>query len=416
MRSATRFPLSLSMRHAAFLLFAYAAAPAFAQPAPQVLIHTAAANDLQTVLFVEGKNFAANTVVYLGGAPLGGVAVNSTGTALTATITGTLPGSYQLHISNGPATPQNARFEVTLGHAGAPGEPGPQGEPGQQGERGPQGEPGPQGQPGLPGSDQSAAIAAMDARMTGLSARIAALEALLAGVSRSGNDIIIEGANLHVRSGSGATDGPVNGLGNLIVGYNEPRGDGADRSGSHNLVVGSQHNYSAYGGLVAGFHNAVSGAFASVTGGQNNIAAGARAAVGGGAGAVINEDNAWGTRGIFEGGTFTHITAPGITLKANAMTLTTATTLNLDAAGAMNLNAATAMNLQTGTILNLHATTAVDVLAGTTAKVRAPGIEVVADGTTVVKSGGNVDIRAGGTANLFADGPTNIRGSVVNIN
>jgi hypothetical protein len=397
-----RFSISLTLGDAiAFLLFACAAAPAFAQPPSQLLIHAAAANATQTVLFVEGKNFTSNTAVYLGGVPLGGVTVDPTGTALTATIPdGTQPGSYQLHISNGPATPQNARFEVALGHAGAPGEPGPQGEPGPPGEPGPTGPQGEQGPQGPPGSDHSAAIAAMDAKITGLTARVAALEALLAGVSRSENDIIIEGANLHVRSGSGATDGPVNGLGNLIVGYNEPRGDGADRSGSHNLVVGSQHNYSAYGGLVAGFHNAVSGAFASVTGGQNNIAAGAGATAGGGNGAIINEANAWGTKDFFDGSAFTVITGPDITLKANAMTLMTATTLNLDAGSAMNL----------------HATATVDLLAGTTAKVRAAGVEVVADGTTVVKSGANVDIRAGGTANLFADGPTNIRGSIVNIN
>jgi hypothetical protein len=388
-----RFPISLTLRTAiAFLLCACAASPVFAQPPSQVVIHAAAANPTHTTLFVEGKNFASNTAVYLGGVPLGGVTVNAAGTVLTATITGTLPGSYQLHISNGPATPQNARFEVTLGHAGAPGEPGPQGEPGKQGERGPQGEPGPPGPPGPPGSDQSAAIAAMDAKITGLTARVAALEALLDGVSRSENDIIIEGANLHVRSGSGATDGPVNGLGNLIVGYNEPRGDDADRSGSHNLVVGSQHNYSSYGGLVAGFHNAVAGAFASVTGGQNNIAKGARAAVSGGAGATIDEDNAWGTRGLFESSTVTHITAPDITLKATAMTLTTATTLNL------------------------HAATAVDVLAGTTAKVRAQGVEVMGAGTTIIKSGLNVEILAGSNASLRANGTVDIRGTLVNIN
>jgi hypothetical protein len=388
-----RFPISLTLRTAiAFLLCACAASPVFAQPPSQVVINAAAANPTHTTLFVEGKNFASNTAVYLGGVPLGGVTVNAAGTVLTATITGTLPGSYQLHISNGPATPQNARFEVTLGHAGAPGEPGPQGEPGKQGERGPQGEPGPPGPPGPPGSDQSAAIAAMDAKITGLTARVAALEALLDGVSRSENDIIIEGANLHVRSGSGATDGPVNGLGNLIVGYNEPRGDDADRSGSHNLVVGSQHNYSSYGGLVAGFHNAVAGAFASVTGGQNNIAKGARAAVSGGAGATIDEDNAWGTRGLFESSTVTHITAPDITLKATAMTLTTATTLNL------------------------HAATAVDVLAGTTAKVRAQGVEVMGAGTTIIKSGLNVEILAGSNASLRANGTVDIRGTLVNIN
>ena len=35
--------------------------------------------------------------------------------------------------------------------------------------------------------------------------------------------IRITGANLQIVSGSGATDGPINGKGNLIIGYNEGR-------------------------------------------------------------------------------------------------------------------------------------------------------------------------------------------------
>jgi hypothetical protein len=40
---------------------------------------------------------------------------------------------------------------------------------------------------------------------------------------REGNGVIFEGCNVHVRSGAGATE-TVNGLGNLIVGYNEVPG------------------------------------------------------------------------------------------------------------------------------------------------------------------------------------------------
>src|SRR3569833_214159 len=48
-------------------------------------------------------------------------------------------------------------------------------------------------------------------------------------------EIMFHDANVHVVSGSGETNGTVNGLGNLIVGYNEhgnPNGD--TRIGSHN--------------------------------------------------------------------------------------------------------------------------------------------------------------------------------------
>ena len=98
-----------------------------------------------------------------------------------------------------------------------------------------------------------------------------------------GDDFVFTGVNVHVRSGSGATDGSVNGLGNLIVGYDELRGSGLDdKTGSHNLVVGPTHNYSSYGGLVAGCRNAVSGIYASVSGGSNNAASNECASVSGG--------------------------------------------------------------------------------------------------------------------------------------
>ncbi len=115
-----------------------------------------------------------------------------------------------------------------------------------------------------------------------LEARIAALEALFAGVTRAGDDITISGANVHIVSGSGTTDGAVNGLGNLIVGYNELRGSSDDRTGSHNIVVGKEQNYSSYGGLVAGLFNTISGPYASVSGGYYNEATGDSSSVSGG--------------------------------------------------------------------------------------------------------------------------------------
>lgn len=141
---------------------------------------------------------------------------------------------------------------------------------------------------------------------------------------------IFSGCNVHVRAKNLATDAPANGRGNLIVGYNEGRcvtkapirrkghenglqfpkacltdaecGDGAvcdvsGRGGSHNLVVGHQHRYPSFGGVLGGRMNesagrqatAVAGArneaqadFASVTGGSRNAAANFAASVSGG--------------------------------------------------------------------------------------------------------------------------------------
>src|SRR6266540_3040754 len=92
------------------------------------------------------------------------------------------------------------------------------------------------------------------------------------------------GTNVSVLNGLGATH-TTNGLGNLIVGYNEPRlfeNEGSIRTGSHNVVGGTRNNYSSYGGLVVGDHNNVSGTFSSVIGGWGNTASGDGSSVTGG--------------------------------------------------------------------------------------------------------------------------------------
>jgi len=107
-------------------------------------------------------------------------------------------------------------------------------------------------------------------------------ELLLPNFWRDGDDIYIEGANLHVINGSGSTDGTTNGLGNIIIGYNEERDSGDDRTGSHMLVVGALNNYSSYGGIVVGWTNTTSGPYSSVSGGAENTASEDHASVSGG--------------------------------------------------------------------------------------------------------------------------------------
>jgi trimeric autotransporter adhesin len=144
-----------------------------------------------------------------------------------------------------------------------------------------------------------AVIAQEDAReqgQQGLAQRVAALEELLQHFSREQNEIFITGANLHLVNSLGRTDcgseeEPIpdcpNGLGNLIVGYNESREPDFPpdiRTGSHNVVVGRQHNFSRFGGLVVGTLNTISGDFATVSGGDSNTASGPQSVVSGGAG------------------------------------------------------------------------------------------------------------------------------------
>jgi len=141
---------------------------------------------------------------------------------------------------------------------------------------------------------------AADTQPGAMADRMATLEKKLSAVAfdDAANEVVIAGANLRIVNNLGAT-ALTNGLGNLIVGYNEARlpGDGPDmRTGSHNVVVGERHNFTSYGGLVVGNFNEISGAGsavigqantasgtgAAVTGGQNNTASGHAAAVSGG--------------------------------------------------------------------------------------------------------------------------------------
>jgi hypothetical protein len=123
-----------------------------------------------------------------------------------------------------------------------------------------------------------------------LEARVIALEALLADITREngGKTLRISGVNVQIVSGSGTTDdnGTLTGLGNLIIGYNADTGaggaDAGSRTGSHNLIVGDGHRYTKFGGLIAGFNNTISAAYAVVSGGQNSTASGNRSSVSGG--------------------------------------------------------------------------------------------------------------------------------------
>merc|ERR1711957_773355 len=129
-----------------------------------------------------------------------------------------------------------------------------------------------------------------------------------------GGNIYFTGCNVHIRSGKGSTDATTNGKGNLIIGYNEPRDslmevpksaegpkkvdvmevpesaegleaelDVSDsRGGSHNLIIGDEHEYTTYGGIVTGRRNGISSKYSAVVGGLDNAASGEYSTVTGG--------------------------------------------------------------------------------------------------------------------------------------
>jgi len=134
-------------------------------------------------------------------------------------------------------------------------------------------------------------------RVADLEAKVAALEAKLQYMSvqtgtingLKGPHVIFQNANVHIRSGSGSTsDGcdfdpncVLSGLGNLIVGYNENTAAHL-RTGSHNLIVGWDHEFTSYAGYVCGQLNRITAPFSAVSGGVGNQATSNSSVVSGG--------------------------------------------------------------------------------------------------------------------------------------
>ena len=165
-------------------------------------------------------------------------------------------------------------------------------------------------------------LAAMGAPIKGLQSQLAdiqasnvmALEPYLSVTTSGVPRAFFSGINLQLVNGTGYSD-TVNGKGNLIIGYDEVRGDATYRcsngaysdqptcvanggtwavshkSGSHYLVVGRENNYSQYGGLVVGYKDSSTGGYASVMG-FNNTASGGAATVSGGYGSTASGGSA----------------------------------------------------------------------------------------------------------------------------
>ena len=115
----------------------------------------------------------------------------------------------------------------------------------------------------------------------------------------AGPNILITGANLHLRSGSGSTM-TKNGLGNLVIGYNAAPELGGDpefvppfdpdtyRTGSHNLILGDYNRYWAYAGIVGGTQNTVGSNSAVISGSKNSADYGSAVLSG-----IANFVNSW---------------------------------------------------------------------------------------------------------------------------
>jgi len=145
---------------------------------------------------------------------------------------------------------------------------------------------------GMPLQFAAARPADLQSQVKELTNRVRDLEAKLACMTKDGDEVVFEKCNIHIRSGSGQTDGEVNSLGNVIIGYNEAPSEHIKRTGSHNLVLGPDHAYTSFGGLVAGRENTISAPYASVSGGRLNTASGTAASVSGGSVNTASQDYA----------------------------------------------------------------------------------------------------------------------------
>jgi len=177
------------------------------------------------------------------------------------------------------------------------------------------------------------AVEAAERRNVELQNRIRNLEAALSNVRALNSVLSIEGVNgvrtvrltgvnLQVVNGLARTE-TINGAGNIIIGYDEPNSfttkpicsqaralNGAlitdeagclaaggvfstqHKSGSHNLVLGTQNGYSSFGGIVGGRFNYINEIFASVLGGVDNRASGRFSAIVSGQGHLTQESGA----------------------------------------------------------------------------------------------------------------------------
>jgi hypothetical protein len=297
----------------------------------------------------------------------------------------------------------------------------------------------------------SAGINDNDERLAALEAKVAAWEPILEHLSLvelddgRGNKlrtVRFSGVNVQIVNGLGFTNGnaetqmlleidgnpvPViaNGLGNLIIGYQEHRApffaDGREvslppdeRTGSHNLVIGNWQNYTSVGGLVAGFGNAVAGIYAAVSGGAFGQASGLVSAVAGG-----SANHASGTASVVSGGNGNE--ARGISAGVSGGSGNLASGKHASVSGGGDNEAQGTASSVSGGESNIAEESRASIAGGASnratgdAAAVSGGFENIASGTNASVAGGRGNqasgfaATVGGGQNRLADGPLDWR-------
>lgn len=226
-----------------------------------------------------------------------------------------------------------------------------------------------------------AEIDELNGQNTQTSGRLDQVELLLTCVDydSSSQNIIVENCNLIVRDGSGSTASST-GLGNLIVGYNSDGRLDKDRTGSHNLVIGDEHQYSSYGGFVAGIENSLHAPYASISGGK---------------GIVLNAEEAWAAGDIASMGS-------KVTIETDEFVLTSNGDIDIVSNKNLLLNGNYDALLE-GTIVNISGASSVNVSGGA-------GVNVTSNAVTDIQ-GSLIQLNGSGMpAARFGD---SVSGSVI---
>ena len=239
-----------------------------------------------------------------------------------------------------------------------------------------------------------AALESLSENSSQFDERLEQLEQLLSCVifDSANQSFIVENCNLIVRNGVGDTQSQ-NGSGNIIIGYNEDAFGNKDRGGSHNLVIGAEHQYSAYGGLVIGENHQINNPYASITGGRDNRVSASHATIGGGTNIIVDTVDTWAAGDILSDG--------------NLVSVDTGL-LDLYSTGAIEVTSAGDMTIQSNQSLALESANTFNLAGGS--------MELLGIGNLDIKSFSAVNVEGSSGLNMNTSGLMTLLGSLIQLN
>ena len=149
----------------------------------------------------------------------------------------------------------------------------------------------------------STTVSTLDTTVATIDDRLALAEQTLGPIDydHRTSSVVFTGVNVQIRNGTRSTDGDPDGTGNLIIGWNEADDDDG-RTGSHNVIVGSHHDWTGHSGIATGVdHDLVTDAGATLGGEGNLVSAHGAVLIGG------QDNEAAGSGSVGIGGAENHL-------------------------------------------------------------------------------------------------------------